>query len=163
MTMRGSHNKRARLWLMVMFVVSATLYACNESTIYDSYHHVDKVGWERTDTLVYDVKPVAKEGEYAEGVGMRLNSEYPFIQLCLVVEQMILPSRMVRTDTLMCDITTADGTSYGHGVNLYQYYLPIGSVALAEGDSLHIAVRHNMRRELLKGVLEVGVKLSKLE
>lgn len=158
--MRQSRNNKARLWLVAIIAVLA-ICSCDETVVYDSYRHISTAGWERNDTLVYDVKPVAHSGNYTEELGLRLDGNYPFMQLWMVVEQTILPSRMVHTDTVTCDVTTHNGTPLGHGVNLYQHAVPIGSVSLAEGDSLHIVVRHCMRRELLSGISEVGVKLSR--
>ncbi|MFQ9996553.1 MAG: gliding motility lipoprotein GldH, partial [Hoylesella buccalis] len=42
-----------------------------------------------------------------------------------------------------------------------QYAFDITSMDLHEGDSLHISVRHDMKREILPGISNVGVSLTK--
>lgn len=145
---------------MVLVAVCASI-SCDNSTVYNSYRHTAPDGWERSDTLTFDVSPVSQSGDYMEMLGVRLNGQYPFMQLCLVVEQTVLPTRMVRTDTVICNVTTQNGTPRGHGVNFYQHLIPIGGIRLAEGDSLHVSVRHHMRRELLNGISDIGIKLVK--
>lgn len=145
---------------MAVVVAVMAICSCDEATIYDSYRHVNVEGWERGDTLVFDMKPVARSGDYAEALGVRLDGNYPFTQLSVVVEQTILPSYTMLRDTVICDITTDNGTPKGHGLNIYQHIVPIGSISLSEGDSLHIVVHHGMRRELLKGISEVGIRIG---
>lgn len=157
---RSRSNRLLRLTLAIAVTLVA-ICSCDEVTIYDNYRHIDPMGWERADTLNYDVSHVAQSGDYMEEIGLRLDDHYPFMQLCLIVEQTVIPTYVVRTDTVVCKVTTQNGTPRGHGVNYYQYQIPIGSIRLAEGDSLHVAIRHHMRRELLSGVAEVGLKIGK--
>jgi hypothetical protein len=37
----------------------------------------------------------------------------------------------------------------------------VRQLQLQEGDSLHVVVRHNMKREILPGIFDVGIKLLK--
>ena len=48
----------------------------------------------------------------------------------------------------------------GHGISTYQYNFHLTTLTLNEGDSLHIAVRHNMKREILPGISDIGIRLS---
>lgn len=144
-----------------MVVAMTAICSCDDATIYDSYQHTSVVGWDRSDTISFDMHPVEQAGDYMEEVGIRLSGDYPFMELCLIVEQMVIPSNMVRTDTIVCNVASTSGSPRGHGVNYFQHQLPIGSVRLAEGDSLHVTVHHHMRRETLPGVADVGLKISK--
>ena len=39
-------------------------------------------------------------------------------------------------------------------VNIYQMH---------QGDSIHVAIRHDMKREILPGVSDIGIKISKIQ
>ncbi|MBR1688355.1 MAG: gliding motility lipoprotein GldH [Prevotella sp.] len=134
--------------------------ACNRKTVYDHYSHTPVAGWERNDTLSFDIKPMAAGGEYREEVGLRINDAYPFMGLSLVIEQTILPAHLIRSDTLNCKLIDEHGTVKGHGISTYQYNFHLTTLTLNEGDSLHIAVRHNMKREILPGISDIGIRLS---
>ena len=49
----------------------------------------------------------------------------------------------------------------GSGVSLYQYLLPITTHTYEKGDSIRVRVIHNMKREDLPGIADVGIKITK--
>ena len=53
------------------------------------------------------------------------------------------------------------GNSKGKGLSLQQYDFDIDEMQLEQGDSLHIRVAHNMKREILPGVVDLGFILIK--
>ena len=80
----------------------------------------------------------------------------------IIVKQTTLPSGVSRTDTLSCTLADEDGNILGKGVNYYQHVFPLTNISLSEGESVVIAIRHNMIRETLPGIADVGIRLSKL-
>jgi gliding motility-associated lipoprotein GldH len=53
------------------------------------------------------------------------------------------------------------GNTRGQGINYYQYNFHIADVALIEGDSLRISIRHDMKREILPGISDIGIIMTK--
>lgn len=147
--------------LLILLGAVLALAACTRNRVYDRYAHTPVAGWERNDTLVFDVPPVAAAGDYVSRLGMRISGGYPFMGLTVVVEQTVLPSRRVTADTLACQLINADGTPRGRGMGFYQYSFPVTAGHLDKGDSLHVTIRHNMRREILPGISDVGFQLSR--
>lgn len=139
--------------------VATAMVSCNRKTVFDRYEPTPIEGWEKDDTLAFNVKPIAKGGIYKEEVGLRINSTYPFTGLCLIVEQTVFPDNVTRCDTLNCRLTGADGKVKGRGVGSYQYSFHLTNVTLTKDDSLHIRIRHHMRREILPGISDVGIRL----
>lgn len=72
-----------------IIAVALALSSCNRQTIYSHYEPVDIDGWERSDTLWFYAGGLT-EGCYNEQVGLRINGNYPFKDLSLVVEQRLL-------------------------------------------------------------------------
>lgn len=137
--------------------------SCHRKTVYDHYVHTPISGWERNDTLFLDVSPIASSGNYAETLGLRINGTYPFMGLTLIIEQTSFPQYITRKDTLNCQLIDENGTVKGQGVSYYQYTFPLTDLQLHEGDSLHIAIRHDMKREILPGIADIGIQLSRKE
>ena len=98
----------------------------------------------------------------AEEVGLRITGDYPFKGLSLVVEQTLHPSNIKFIDTLSCDLIDDVGHAHGKGINHYQYLFPLTTVKLDKGESVHVAIHHCMKREILPGVTDVGLTLSRL-
>lgn len=152
-------KKRVVFYLMA---ISAVLLSCNRNTLYNKYNHTPVSGWEKNDTLFFDVPPIEFPGAFSNQLGLRINGAYPFTGLTLIVEQTVLPEKSVYTDTLNCSLINSDnGRPLGQGISYYQYNFKIRDIDLQQGDSLHISVRHDMKREILPGISDVGVEIKR--
>lgn len=136
--------------------------ACTKGKVYHHYNHTPIAGWEKMDVLHYSVPALNTSGRYGTDIGLRINSLFPFTSLTLVVEQTVYPSLAQYTDTLTCKLVDRNGNIRGQGVAYYQYHFHVSQMALHEHDSLHITVKHNMQREILPGIADVGIALTKL-
>lgn len=152
---------RSRLLIYsLILAVAVVLVSCNRKNVYVKYQHVPTSGWDKNDTLTYDVSPL-KAGRYREEVGVRIARSYPFMSLSLVVKQTILPSGYVHSDTLVCKLVDESGKFRGQGVSYYQQTFHLNTIRLHEGDSLHINIKHNMKREVMLGVSDIGFRIDK--
>lgn len=144
-----------------MGIIAATaLQFCNESKVYDKYDHTPLSGWEKNDTLRFDIPRLTADGMYESTLGLRITDNYPFMGLTLIVEQRLMPADTIFTDTVKCELTDRNGKTRGKGVSYYQFRFPVKKMQLSKGDSLHIRVRHDMKREMLPGISDVGISLS---
>ena len=151
-------------WLIMVFIALLTataMTACIDEVAYDHYEHTPLSGWEKNDTLSFIVPPMTSSGNYTEELGLSISGNYPFLGLTLVTEQTIMPSMETRRDTLNCDLIDKHGNNKGSGVSQYQYLFHLTTLRLKEGESMHIAIRHDMKREILPGICDVGVTLRK--
>ncbi len=148
-------------WMMIVVAVLTLCSACTGRKVYAHYNPTSMIGWDRADQLSFDVPAVKDSGLYATALGLRVNDFYPFTSLTLIVEQKILPARQVRQDTLTFTLVDDKGSVKGQGVSTYQYRLPVSTLALHQGDSLHITVRHNMKQEILTGITDVGIEVTR--
>lgn len=134
--------------------------SCNSRTIYSHYAHTPLQGWEKNDSMRFDIT-IPQEGNYLEKIGVRINNEYPFMGLTVIIDQTVYPSLQTLRDTLDCNLVGEDGNVKGQGINHYQYEFPLKSLALHEGDSVSIRIHHTMKREILPGISDIGVILTR--
>lgn len=137
----------------------AVMAGCTGNMVYDKYEHTLVSGWEKNDTITFRVPKAKVAGDHQATLMLRTNDSYPFMSLTLVVEQKVSPSETIYTDTLKCTLTDEHGNNKGQGVSYHQFTFPIRTLPLLVGDSLTIRVRHNMKREILPGVSDVGYSL----
>lgn len=147
----------------VVIVSFAAMTACTAGTVYYDYRHTVQTGWDKGDTLVFSVPRVATAGKYREVVCMRTTGAFPFTGVTLVVEQQSVLRNIVRSDVLKCTLTDEKGNVKGKGVSLYQYEFDLCDIDLNGGDSLNIRIRHDMKREVLSGISDIGVKIVKCD
>lgn len=145
---------------LCFFTLIICLWGCKNKVVYHQYKSTPIAGWERNDTLSYSIPPLSKSGLYNICVGLRVNGAYPFTKLTLVVEKTVLPYRRTYTDTVLCSLRDSHGNVLGKGISYYQYEFNASTLRLQKGDSLHLTIKHGMKREILPGVSDIGVKLS---
>lgn len=156
-----SLSPNSLLMKLAVVVSLVAMTACATDTVYCDYLHVRQSGWDKNDTLVFSVPRAVSSGRYSETVCMRTTGKFPFTGVTVVVEQQSVPAHIVRKDVLKCVLTDNDGNVKGDGVSLYQYEFELGDIDLNRGDSLNIRVRHDMKREVLSGISDVGVKIAR--
>lgn len=157
-------------FLIIGTILSISLLSsCKDTLVYDQYSHTPIAGWEKNDTLSFEVPPLATSGYYQEQLGLRITGAYPFMGLTLIVEQTIYPNKdkkwekIEKVDTIQCNLTNKDGITKGQGISYYQYNFPINVYRFSERDSIHVTVRHDMKREILPGISDIGMKLSRVK
>ncbi len=152
---------RLRLYLYIAAAWVLCLCSCNGDVVYDKYNHTPLVGWEKNDTLSFNVPAVKEAGRYRIELGLRTGTSFPFTGLSLVVEHTVEPGHMLYTDTVNCRLADDKGNVLGKGVSCFQYSFIVSDVDLRKGDSLHVCVRHIMKREIMPGISDVGLKITK--
>lgn len=152
---------RRNILLFFIALLSFVFIACETSTVYYHFESTPISGWERNDTLKFSVPALKVAGGYHEDISLRLNSDYPFMGLTLIVDQTVFPGRRHVSDTVNCRVVDQDGNVKGRGIGFYEYDYPLTHLKLNAGDSLQINVRHNMKREILPGVADIGIKVTR--
>lgn len=155
-------RKQRLLCLAALAVMAAVMTSsCQRETVYAHYEHMPLDGWEKNDTVVFSTDLMAEEGNYTEDVGIRITNDYPFMSLQLIVTQKVLPSQETHEDTLNCSLLDTKGAALGYGTNSYQYLFRLRSIALKKEEKLYVSVRHNMKRDIMPGIIDVGFRLTK--
>ncbi len=153
--------RRNRLIIFIMITVALAFAACNSKTVYSHYEPTPIEGWERSDTLVYKDIVIKATADYKEEIGLRINDAFPFRSIFLEVEQHVRPMNLFKTDTLSCRLIDRNGNVKGRGLSYYQYNFHLTTLHLNAGDTLDIRIRHHMKREILPGIANVGMTISK--
>ncbi|MGN0220788.1 MAG: gliding motility lipoprotein GldH [Prevotella sp.] len=163
--------------VLIITAVVALTQGCNRSRVFSRYCHIDEEGWERTDTLRYTayVSPLYSYTQPAERealaerkstcqswVELRVHGDYPYQNVALVVRQCVPSQRKQWCDTLQCSLVNEKGVFNGHGVGAFQYRFPLRSMTLTDADSIEVHISHIMKKETLRGILDVGFALERM-
>jgi gliding motility-associated lipoprotein GldH len=136
-------------------------FSCSRNTIYSHYEPVDVNGWERGDTLYYHITTLRDSGNFSTQLGLRLTSTYPYQEVSLIMEQQLLPAGTMTMDTLNIKLADQEGNLNGIGLSMLDYTIPLSDILLSYSDTLNVSIRHNMRREMLPGITNIGITLEK--
>lgn len=153
-------------YTILLAVVLTALSACTIDTVYSCYKTADITGWEKNDTVTFDVPAMERPGRYDLQLGMRIDRQFPFRSITLVIDQTIIPASRkhatrMESDTVRLNFATADGTILGNGSAYFQYEVPLSiHPDILPGDSIHYGIRHNMKRNIIPGVSDIGLQLT---
>ena len=147
--------------LILLLMVAAGFVACGHQTVYHHYEHMPSNGWEKNDTIKFSIGPVKLAGSYYEDVELRTDGDFPFQGLTLIIKETVYPKGETTEQALNCNLVDERGEISGSGVNYFQYRFPHRDLQLNEGDSVEISITHNMKREILPGVADLGIRLTK--
>ncbi len=138
-----------------------TLGSCNRDKVYSHYVHIESAQWEKTDTVHFYIPHLKETGTYRGSIGLRIDNDFPYQKLALEVSTEILPEEQFIKHSFNCDIIDKHGTIKGSGISHYQYDFPTDVLHLKEGDSVHVTVIHNMKREIMPSICDVGFTVTK--
>lgn len=153
---------RNKQFLTILTLAAAAIFAsCDSKTVYSHYEHTPQEGWERIDTLFFEVPPVKEAGIYQEEIGIRTDIGFPFLSLALNVAQDVLPQGEHYQTTKNCVLYDEMGKELGNGISRFQTVVYLTDVKLNAGESMRICITHNMRREMMTGVSDIGIILTR--
>lgn len=155
------NNLKVILGTLLLAAICGMASCSRQQKVYANYEHIDDAEWEKTDTITFDVPPMTAAGSYRERLGLRLADAFPFMTLSLEMEIHVLPKGLIYASQHKFNVIDQKGNPMGKGLSLHQYDFDLNELELEEGDSLHIKIAHNMKREILPGVVDLGLILIK--
>lgn len=143
-------------------VMAVTLLAsCRDARVYDHFEPVNDDGWGRNDTVRFVISR-QKSCKVDVNLSLRVNHRFPYRDLSLIVCYETYPSGNVDPDTVQIHVLNEKGQPIGRmGITSASISAKVKELNLRDGDSLYVTVHHNMRRDQLTGVSDVGLQLVK--
>ena len=136
-------------------------FSCSEDTVYHQFLSVESSGWDQSHPLKFDVEISDTVSRYDVLLEVRNNDHYPYENLWLFVTYET-PQGDRRKDTLDCVLADVSGRWQGTGMSLYTLTLPYEqSVIYPRSGTYSYTIRQGMRKEKLKGITDIGLKISK--
>ena len=149
--------KHHTLWL----ALSMAVMACTDGTLFHRYKPLPAEGWDRRDTVRFDLPQAEEDIRGTLTIGLRTIPNIGIRDIVLVVEQCDSLAHIRQRDTLHYPLTDAEGYALTGGVNHHQYETQHVPIRLQKGESGHICISHLMRHEEIAGITEVGIRIDR--
>jgi len=154
--MRNVFFKLAILLSTIVGIVS-----CSHNEVFFQYHSFANTEWDRNEPAVFHVNIKDNSQPYNVSVELRNNDAYPFSNIWLFVDYKT-PNGNSRSDTVGADVADVYGKWYGKGLSLYNLSIPYENMILFPDTGTYIySIRQGMRENPLKGISDIGLKVSK--
>lgn len=141
-------------------LIGLFLSSCTSNTLYHSYKPLPKEGWERSDTVCFDLPRVEDDFSGTLTIGLRTTAHVGIQDVVLAVEQCDGTGAVCRCDTVRYPLADAEGNALTGGVNIHQYETQHLPLLLRKGKSTSVRIHHLMRHETLSGITELGIRLT---
>lgn len=147
---------------ILTMAVAAALSACDDHTLYHSYQSIPEKGWNKSDTLLFQMPINDSLTVLRLSAGVRNENNYPYQDLYLFISHNLEDSTKWQTDTLEFTLSDKDGKWMGTGWgNLYQSVQPMKSAVIRHAGNYTIKVSHGMKDEVLDGISNIGIKIER--
>ena len=142
-------------------LIGMFLSSCTGNTLYHHYQSLPAEGWERRDTVCFELPRQEKDIRGTLFIGLCTTAQVGFRDIVLAVEQCDEMSNVCRRDTVRYQLTNAEGDALGKGVNIHQYETQQLPIHLPKDQRSTIRIHHLMRHETIYGITELGIKIDK--
>lgn len=143
---------------LLLLASALLLISCGGDRVYEDFHSFDKIGWEASDTVIFDLTGVDSiTGKSL--VAVRYTEDFPFSN-CYIKLIYRDSSKLVLRDTVwnIPIFDTQSGKPWGKGFgNTYTTYdtLPFALPAKAK----EVLLLQYMRQAELEGIEAIGIKV----
>ena len=156
-------NKTSLLKSLILLFIASFHTACDEQTVYHSFQSLPTEGWQRNDTLFFNVSVADSATLYNVSVEVRNRNNYPYQNLDILISYNLEDSTVWKTDTLKFTLTDQEGKWKGTGWgSLYQSALPLKDCSIKHPGNYTFKVVHGMKDEQITGIIDVGLKIEHL-
>ncbi len=152
-----------KIWQIVLLVCTlATIVACGEPDVYNSYVALPNAGWGQDSLAVFRADIANTNEAYDISFQIRNQSFYKYANLWLFVD-VISPDGEMQRDTVECILANNDGSWRGAGWgSLYSLQCPYRlNTRFAKSGQYTFRVSHGMRDADIRGIHSLGLKISK--
>jgi gliding motility-associated lipoprotein GldH len=147
--------------LLIFISMFSGVTSCSHKEIYFEYHSFANDKWNRDEPAVFEVKIEDNSQPCDVSIELRNNDEYPFSNIWLFVDYKT-PAGNMRSDTVGVEMADIYGKWYGKGLSLYSLSIPYQNATLFPDTGIYVySIRQGMRENPLKGISDIGLKVSK--
>lgn len=161
MVNRLKNNGIIRKCILVLFIAGA-FSACDEQTVYHAFRSIPQAGWQRQDTLLFDVPVPDSLTYYKLSVELRNRTDYPYQNISLSVCYDGPEVHPMPADTIQITLADKEGIWKGDGWGgLYQSASFVGGVKIGKPGHYLFKIAYTLPDGILPGINDVGIKLER--
>lgn len=151
--------KKTTAWGMALVMGAILFGSCDNATVFHAYQGIDKEGWGKHDTLIYQLPKDSIPDTYAISVGLRTTDDYRYTDLWIVIAQDLEQKGIFKRDTIKYPVTDKNGSMLGTGYATHQQEIPALTVRSTPAGGTTVKLFHIMKREVVGGIQDVGINV----
>ena len=141
-------------------LIGLSLAACTGGTLFHSDKPLPAEGWDRRDTVCFDLPKAETDIDGTLFIGLRTAANISYQDVVIAVEQHFETPSSYRCDTVRYPLTDAEGFALSPGINYHQYETQHLPFHLTKGQSSSVRIHHLMNHEVIPDITELVIKLT---
>ena len=137
------------------------LFACIDKNTHIDFRSLKNTEWDKDSICQFEVNISDTINPHQIFIETRNNNIYPYRNIWLFVD-IKTPSGSIRKDTIGFDLADDFGEWYGRGISVYKMEILYEKAFIfRQSGTYGFSIKHGMRDGVLKGISEIGIKLTK--
>lgn len=154
--------KQLKFQLLIIGCLLIILAACDNNRVFDEYKPIPKSGWNKDSVVVFSVPVTDTVQNHNMFINVRNDVNYPYSNLWLFID-IIEPGGKALKDTFELSLADPTGKWLGEGMGgvktrqvIYRrdVYFPVSG-------TYKIELQQGMRKDILKGIRDIGIRIEK--
>ncbi|MFO7864694.1 MAG: gliding motility lipoprotein GldH [Salinivirgaceae bacterium] len=148
--------------ISIVILLAIGFSACDRSMVYDQYKNMPEEQWHVDSLKTFEFTIDDSLAIYNMYINVRNVGNYPFSNLIIFVETQ-LPGNRILKDTLDCVLADKKGEWLGSGFgSLWTSKVPYKYHVRFPRKGIYVVdIQHGMRKEVLEGITDIGVRIEK--
>lgn len=150
--------------LIYAFCFVVCLCSCSLNVKYSNYRHISSNGWDLSDTLLFTTDTLWETGRYQFTCGVRTRRNFPYRELVMLVDRKVYRDSLLvlhKLEKVKCPVINSSGGMLGEGIASKNHEQKLKDFYMLRGDSVVIEIYHQMTRQTLPGIVDVGILMEK--
>jgi gliding motility-associated lipoprotein GldH len=150
--------------LLISILLAAGFAACTGGSVYHEYKVLPEEGWHRDSILHYEVEIGDSLSLNNFYINIRNNTDYPYSNIYFFITT-IFPNGHSTRDTIECILAARDGRWLGSGSGSIRdnKIMLQQAMKFPLTGTYHIYLEQGMRKEMLRGIEDVGFSIEAYE
>ena len=145
----------------VFILCSLILSACLDQNTHIDFRSFKNTEWDKDNICQFEFNISDTINPHQIFIETRNNNSYPYSNIWLFVD-IKTPLGNLRKDTIGFDLADNFGKWYGQGISLYKLEVVYEKSFIFRQPGTYVfSIKHGMRDDVLKGISEIGIKLTK--
>jgi len=147
--------------IVALLLSMLAIFSCAHNEVFFEYHSFTNSEWNRNEPAVFNVIIADNSQPYDVSIELRNDNSYPFSNIWLFIDYK-MPNGSVRADTIGAELADVYGKWYGKGMSLYNLSITYEKMVLFPDTGTYTySISQGMRENTLKGISDIGLKVSK--
>jgi gliding motility-associated lipoprotein GldH len=162
MVYSGINRPEKLLIVLSCLLLLTTLISCDPSRVFDDMTRISNSEWKRQEALDFSFTIKDTTAMYNVYIQIRNTTDYPYSNLYLFLDTKE-PSGIKNRDTIECILAAPDGKWLGKGMGKIKEnrILVKKGMQWARQGIYQIKVEQAMRKEVLTGIADIGLRIEK--